>query len=322
MKLLVASAAVAAIVYSAMVRNAVGDTTLAEIIEKVKGNEALFDNCDATIRTNFQLHREPVTFLNPSNAREIVEYDQLVRCVRQNDRFRIDFDRTSRAGSKDAAQERLTRIRVCDGKMTRARQEGITNAKDGVHRDADYFQPHTMIVQPTCFSTTSVPLSVLLQGEKAIAAAIGEDSIRGNRFTVEYKGEEVIEHESCHKIYCRLVRKDDDSVSFSVTIWLSTSHNWMPVRSETVQPLWSSTKNIFEATVSKFREVAPGVWCPTAARAIAYDDVKLQQTGTQVLSWEENFSVENISLGPRFPLSTFREFDAVPVKTPRQVETK
>jgi len=76
-----------------------------------------------------------------------------------------------------------------------------------------------------------------------------------------------------------------------------------------VEPKWSPNKLIFEASVSKFREIVPGVWYPAAAHATSYDGRLLQEGNEQKVRWEESYAIEKIELNPHYPASAFRELE-------------
>ena len=179
------------------------------------------------------------------------------------------------------------------------------NIIDGRKRNDDIVWPDMLIVKP---ASVPVPLSTLLQGERAITASLGKERTQQwGHFFVEYSGEEMIGSDRCHKALVRHVSRDGKHTFFKLTIWLSPARSWMPVRCEAIEPLWSDTKPICVATVSKFREVKPRVWCPVRAHTTMYNDVILQQSGKQVLSYDVDYEIEKMDLNPSYPLSMFHD---------------
>ena len=287
-------------------RHAVPATvTIKDVIANVRANELLYDDCEAVLRVEYSLIRNPATFPDDS-MHEVTHSSSTAKYVLQKGMFRLSLDQESRnTGSADASQ--TTRFRVFDGNVSQVKENNIVNIVDGRRLDEHIIRPHMMIVQS---ATYAVPLSTYLEGRAAVIAvagpkAIGEDT----NILVEYAGEDIVDGRRCHKLDCRNVDVPSGTITLRLQMWLAPDRNWIPVRLHEYKPRWSNSKPICEASVMTFRQVAPGVWCPSEARVKFFDHTLLQKTGEQLVTWERSYFMEQFSLNPNYPLSFFQEFE-------------
>ena len=122
----------------------------------------MYDNCEATLDTKFELYRKPFATSNVAGGtmRKIVASETNCDCILQHAMFRADVREAIHYETKDSVPASLDRVRAFDGKTTRARQGLIANIIDGPARSNDLIRPHMLIVEMG--TNSSVPLSVLL----------------------------------------------------------------------------------------------------------------------------------------------------------------
>lgn len=282
---------------------AFGELALSDVIERVRLEEAKYDNCEARLRVKYRLLRAPVVFLDEGHY-EVTERKSHHEYVLQDGMFRVRVE-GSRRDMSGASAHPEARIRLFDGVTCRALQQTTANIIDGPTIDEGIDRPHMMIVQKMAFP---VPLGTFLGGSESLEAYPAEVKRASRRLIrAAYLGPETYEGHKCQKVEVRFFLKDRDEVTDTYRLWLAEDRNYIPIRSEGYSHKWSTEKPHGIGAVTAFQEVAPGVWCPSKANVTTYDGSVLKSDGKQVPGWEETYELESFSLAPAYPVEFFKE---------------
>ncbi len=279
------------------------DVTIGKIIETIRTNEALYKNCDVVLDGEYTLLREP---RKHSVGYEVTEHKSTTRYVLQEGMCRMEVEAVFR-DTRSEDYQKFKRLRIYDGTTSRALEGSVANIVDGPVVDEHIIPPHMLVMQKISYP---VPLSTYLQGEEALAAYPGNLwSARSRRIEVEYLGEEERDGHPCQKLTSRHITKSSGDVQLSYVLWLASDRNYIPIRVLVYSHQFSEDLPYTEGVVESFKEVAPGVWFPSAAKITVYDNRVLGQEKRQVPAWEQRYTVKEISLHPSFPVEFFRDLE-------------
>jgi len=172
------------------------DVTVRDIIDNVRVNETLYENCDVVLNEEYKLLLAPRAFGGGSH--ETMERKCETRYVLQGGMSRMEVEESYRSAASPDLQQ-FSRLRLFDGIKSRALEGAIANIVDGPTVDQHIIPPHMMILQNR---TYPVPLSTYLQGQEALAAYPGFvwSAAGSRRIEVEYVGEETRDGHPCHKL--------------------------------------------------------------------------------------------------------------------------
>ncbi len=277
------------------------EVTLEDIIENVRRSEALYENLDVVIHTEYEIgDREPAQF---DQGAEVLKSSSRVHYVRQDGLFRLD-----RTGSSHDTERTLSldRVRAYDGGTTRG-VEGtkVANIIQGRQDDKDLVRPHMLLLRNTLHC--KAPLSVYLTGTEAMRSHPdshweGDLSLRNT-----YLGEADFNGLRCHRVRITThvpAGPPDDSFE----LWLAEDRNYLPIRRFGFTFRYSENVPIGEGVVTALREIAPNIWFPTAAEMTVYDGIELQRSGRRDrVANRTTYAVEEVSLTPRYNLAYFRD---------------
>ena len=136
----------------------------------------------------------------------------------------------------------------------------------------------------------------------------GRDARRETRFSnycVEprFDGIEKVDGLVCIKL--RVESKRFDHLSSVWELWLARDRNYIPVKAEHYIVGISTELPCERSVVTEWMEIQPGVWFPSKAKTVMYDQDKLPD-GQRLLAFERAFSVTNVRLNPNVRSDSFR----------------
>lgn len=269
------------------------DAKLAEIIQKVRDNEKLFQNLDVTIVSNGQL-ADP-KFQKHWNESST---EQRSRTVWQNELLYFDGEETRASADGKSITERQKS--AYDGERTHSFQRGNSaNVHLERHESSAVFPPHTWTLKNL---RINFPLSVYLQGTDAVRkhpkvhnyANEGGSVFEFTKVETSLDGEEEVGGLACIKVRCRRWYYSNDKPQVH-TLWLCPERNFHCVKMQTLSRA-KKPKVDDEASIDEWNEVSPGVWLPSR---ITYR--------TQDRQWIESLLVEEAKFDPRHPAQFFRD---------------
>jgi hypothetical protein len=276
------------------------EVTIDDIIENVRRNEALYEDLDVVIHSEYDIgDREPAKF---DNGAEVVKSSARVHYVRQDALFRLD--RTG--SSQNTKQTRsVDGVRAFDGETTRAVDgNAIANITRGRQEDVDLVRPHMLLLRNTVHRMP--PLSVYLSGTEAMKSHPLVHWDTGLSLRNTYEGPAEFMGLRCHRV--RITTLVAGTAHDSFELWLAEDRNYIPIRRFGFTFRYSDTVPIGEGSVTELREVAPDVWFPITAEITVYDGIELKRTGRRDrVSNRSNYWVEEVSLAPRYDISYFRD---------------
>ncbi|WP_435020342.1 hypothetical protein TA3x_001778 [Tundrisphaera sp. TA3] len=233
------------------------------IIEAVKSNERNYRDLRISIKTDYRL-------VNPAIALDgmLRERNQAIDCIIKNNQYYLKEDTTE---IPVAGQELIIdTTTISDGKNTRYVQGNVIaniryNESKAIH---DRYNPFLVLFQSLM---VNVPFSTLLGGDATLKGLpdAGRYS-KGVPLKVEYVRDEAVDGEACKLVRLLSYRKASDPDIMKV--WLSPSHNYLPVKMEGFNPDISAERPVEVGMVKKWRKVDPGVWFPAECESTIYLD--------------------------------------------------
>lgn len=289
------------LVISGFARGAGAEMTLDEIVENVRRNEGLYDNLDVTVHWDYSIgDRKPPT-LSGGIGSPVIASNSRVHFVRQNGLFRVD-----RSGSTNdtTGTSSLDHQRTFDGTTTRLLDAGVGNVQRGAYEDRDVVRPHMYLLRSTAFAM--VPLSSFLSGTAAMLAIPSSGLKKGQSLRSSYAGLEVLRGTACHKVSVELIR-DNGKPRNRIELWLAEDKNYLPVRSSAFMYRFSQSLHTSQGETLSFKEIEPGIWFPTEAEVVGYDEIKIEEEHRQVADCRHRFITESVSLHPSYAPSFFAD---------------
>ncbi|HUY36869.1 MAG TPA: hypothetical protein VMV69_29390 [Pirellulales bacterium] len=277
------------------------EVTLADIIENVRRNEAIYENLDVVIHSEYDIgDRAPVKFGNGSA--EVLSDNKRLRYVRQGGMFRLD-----RTGSSVDTERTVSgdRVRAYDGETTRGVDGNtVANLIQGKQDDPDLVRPHMFLLRDT--SHSMAPLSTYLSGTEAMKSHPEGFWTNDHSLANTYEGEADFMGLRCHRVRITTVLSSGDAHD-SWELWLAEDRNYLPVRMLAFTFHVSADTPVGDGAVTDLREIEPNVWFPFAADVTAYDLVVMKREGKRAIRWRRKYWVEDVSLDPHYDLAYFRD---------------
>ena len=298
-------------------------TDMVRLIAKVRENEALLQNLDATVKTSRIFYPEPkerrsgTIDFGPSILRATEEVN---RVATRGNRYYFSGDDIVSLTSGDKTTKK--RIAVFDGTRTVAIEEGnSTVVYQGRYEPA-------RIVPPHCWGIFTLevnfPLSIYLQGTEPMKShpkvrryPVERGSVyEFYKVTAELIGREKLDNLDCMKLKVRrwYYTKDTPSIQY---LWLAIDRNYHVARCRTAWLRKEKEEEGDETRVTKWGEVAKGIWLPTLVTSESFgrDGDGKKSAAPQ---WTRQLSVEKAALDPALPADLFKLPD-VPDSLPRFV---
>ncbi|HLN27723.1 MAG TPA: M56 family metallopeptidase [Gemmataceae bacterium] len=298
-------------------------TDIAKLIVKVRENEARLQNLDATVKTSGIFHPKPkerrseTIGFGPSVLRATEEID---RVVTQGSRYFFSGDDVVSLTSGEKRTGK--RIAVFDGTQTVAIEEG--NSAAVYHAR---YEP-AQIVPPHCWGIFTLevnfPLSIYLQGTEAMKShpKVRRHPVeRGSVFEfykveAELIGEEKLDDLDCVKVKVRrwYYTKETPSIQY---LWLAKDRNYHVARCRTAWFRKGKEEPGDETRVTKWHEVAKGIWLPTVvtSEGFGWDGDGKKSAAPQ---WTRRLSIEKATLDPALSPDLFKLPD-IPDSLPKFV---
>jgi hypothetical protein len=284
--------------------------TVDDIIAQVQRNERLYENIDARLIATQTSLLTPM-FADP-NIKVSQSSEAKVRFVGQDGMFRAEA--TEVFTMLDGAKRTSVTARVFDSHTTKslitAREgsPGNVNLIKGRADDHQIVRPHMMLMR---LKQTVPPFSAFLRGADAVRAYPYGQFSESIDLTVEYQGPAERNGLRCQVVVLTHTVKKTGAPNFRAVLWLAEDRNYIPIRREAYDYLFSGEVPVSEGEVSEWRELKPGVWFPylTEVRRYNDDDVKKHKLKTLSGTWKYQF--ENVSLEPKFEPTFFQDL-AIP----------
>jgi thiol-disulfide isomerase/thioredoxin len=296
---------------------------LDNLIAKVRENEALFQNLDATIKTSRIFSAEPEAkttssfHFGPSTIRAFAETDHLVT---QGGRY--SFSGEDVVSLTSGEKRTGKRIAVFDGTQSVAIEDGnSTTVYQGRYEPVQFMPPHSWGVFTL---EVNFPLSVYLRGTAAFKThpkvrrfPVERGSVfEFNKVEAELAGVEQLDGLDCIKVKVRrwYYTRDVPSMEY---LWLAKDRNYHVARCRTAWFRKGQERPGDETRVTKWRELAPGVWLPTF---ITSESFGTDRDGKKpaVPQWTRQLSVETAVLNPVTTADSFK-LPAIPDALPKFV---
>ena len=269
------------------------DPKLADLINKVKEQEARYANYELVVTRKYQHLRtadvcpddfDNITEKSSSRWRTIVQGD--LRYV----------SRAEKGHTIDGTQTGHQIISAYDGKNTRTYRRNKLEIVNGLKSQHDSRRPH-MLLLDGC-RPGAMSLAEFLRQTK-------DDVERPMVITVEGKDE--VDELECVKIKIEHWYSETDNPEFRY-VWLATGRNYLPVKS-----IYEGARGPGEEDrVLEWSEIPPGVWMPRKIEIVA--NVWDAKRGAMVPMLRTDFHVTKIDLKPSYPLEFFQEIKLPEVK--------
>ena len=276
---------------------------LAEVIAKVRENEALLQNIDYVIHTTRKLGRgdsriETTGHTVTTGPKLYYSGKEIV---------------TTQLGEGKA----IARLTVCDGTETVSIEEGVcVTIQEGRYEPPQVIPPHSWGL---FHQDISVPLSVYLQGTDALRShpkvrryPLQRDAtIRHDAVTPQWVGEETIDGLDCVRIHIEWWDLDRQPRS-NQDLWLAKDRNYHVAQFVTSYIEKNGRDFGREGSrVTKWRELAAGIWIPEVVEwKNAWPGLTEEQRERNL----RRLTVEEATLNPNVPESLFQ-----PPKIPKDL---
>jgi hypothetical protein len=241
---------------------------LVRLIDKVRANEALFANLDATVKISRTYYPNP----GAQGLRAKSFGSSVLQATDETDRVSMRGSRYFFSGEElvsFSSGETITQRRLATFDGTRSVAIEADNAATVYH---GRYEP-SEIRPPLCWGIFTLevnfPLSVFLQGTAAIKShskAPKFPSERGSVFEfskveVEPAGEEKVDDLACVKVKVRRWYYTSEPPSIQY-LWLAKDRNYHVARCQTARLKKGKEEPDFETRVTKWQKIAEGVWLP------------------------------------------------------------
>ena len=281
-------------------------TTLAEIINKVRDNEARYGNLALTIESRYEKDDAINDRFKASGTINLSQSDN--RFVLQSRLIKSDgrlYCRTEEEYTKDngASGSRIT-LTATDGLWTcDVRQRKEADQKEHEIHAASLRQGGTVAI-PLMY-----PHSMLLTdslSRRPLSSYLSPDSAE---YETKYLGDEIIDGLICHKIQRKRKRKG----SAVACVWLAKDRNYLALRVEVTSPTWSETLPTSLATIGDLQEVTSGLWIPrtwtkvSCTRFLAGDGLCENRL---IHDWQNDFQITEAEMDPQVDSELFNNVGA------------
>lgn len=302
---------------------------LAELIRRVRRNEALLEDLDVTVRTvsEFAVPASAQTGVveegreaDPAGGLSRRVEEEVYRAV--TDHGRLHFSGEDVTSLASGQKLRGKQISVFDGDRTVSIEEGnCVTVHQGRHEPGRLVPPHCWgLSQLRTFLQVNFPLSVYLQGTEAMKShpkvrrLPGEEGFDYEFHKVESQvvGEEVIDGLACVKVRVRMASRGSDPLAVQ-DLWLAKDRNYHVARCRTALCDKDQEVPDAESRVVQWRELAKGVWLPALVeeKDISPDRAKQRSSGRRLVlqqaAWRPN------------PRAGFFKLPEVPAGLPKYV---
>jgi hypothetical protein len=276
--------------------------TLEELIENVRGNEALYADLDVSLKSSYAVVGPPDQFIAPSAA--VVSLDSKIKYVRQGKFFRMD-----RSGKNvDTEMERsMGRVRAYDGEKTRVHDENtVANIIDRPVDDSEVVRPHMFLLRYG--GDGVIPLSLYLSGSDAVKKGCPDRNWGPDQELVAaYKGEKVVDGLACHTVAVTRQKTGGGAEHSRTEFDLAEERNYIPLRMRHFNYMYSHNLAWVEAQMLEMREIEKGTWFPWRAEVRGYDPIKVSKKNEQKLKTKQEYQVLSLSLHPDYDIGYFRD---------------
>ena len=293
-----------------------------DLIAKVRENEALYINLDATVTTSRTFHVQKgggaSTEFNPAGPFVKRTNRETYRMVTQGGRF--FFSGEEEIGLASGKMLPAKQTIVFDGTQTVAIAEGNSaTVFRGQHEAARMFPPHCWGIFTL---DVNFPLSVYLEGTEALQShpkvarlPVEQGSVfEFNKVESEFIGEENVDGLACVKVEVRRWYYTKSPPAIQV-LWLAKDRNYHVVRCRT--SFLRKGKEVIGAgsRVTKWREIATGVWLPSAVEMRSPPPT---DETSRALQSTRSLHIEHAALNPTMPAGFF-DLPEIPDSLPKFV---
>ena len=284
---------------------------LAELIEELRDQEALYETLDVVVRETYDIgDRKPPKgsgaaegSIGGSMGGVVVRQDIHRRYVVQNERFRLEMGNKSKVNDGENADTNY-RAAVFDGVTTRMLEgNGHAFVTAGRVEHSEAFRPHMLLMSPV-YNQAKVPLSVYLEGDAAMKRFSRFSNRDGYVITGSDRGEAEFRGLKCRRVTVTVSIRGQPYNSWE--FWLAVDRNYIPARKLSYTFRFSKTEPVGESVVDEWKELRPGVWFPMSATVTAFNQFEIQRTGKRRLQWRHRYHVEEVRLGERKPDEFFK----------------
>jgi hypothetical protein len=307
---------------------------LAEIVEKVTENEALYSNIAVTLQKEYrhsESNRTGVAMLGgPANAAEDGSNDFSAPVSTREERISLAQNgktwysqRRDDLGLDGAVIRTSEELEVGDGEWLRKSYQysgawpenrppsSFATIKIGGFSGAAIHRPHALFERDY---KSPRPLSELLTSK-------WEDENNGYAMEVQYLGEDDRNGHPCEVVSLRTMIPPTTGPYYIRLLWLAKDRNYLPIRMEGHEPAWSSVLPTGLITAGDLREIAPGVWFPYRQWSIAFKKGSEGDlaAGRLAVLHRTDYRVQKVELNPKVPSEKFSEF-TVPAGTQISVQ--
>jgi hypothetical protein len=291
-----------------------GQVDISNIIDSVRANEDLYKNSEVVYSSEYTDLHEVRTKSDDPNHHRIIKRNVRVRFVRQGGMFHLRLNGGVQYIEGGSTRDR---IRLFDGETSRVRDERVVNIVAGPTVDEYMSRPHMLLLQQTGYP---VPLSTFLSGHQAMSAYPGLWWDRNQHLRTDHLGEGSHAGRPCQKVAITHIWAPTGEPLAAWVLWLATDRNYIPVHCQAFTYQFSKDSPVGEAAVHEWRELASGVWFPTAAEVAAYDKPLVKNEKRFKPIWRERYAVEAATLNPSYPIEFFRDLDIPDGTTVYEVE--
>lgn len=261
---------------------------MADIIEVLRSNEALYSNVEMRLIHTYRLvhfGEGEEGLLRSSTSKMHIVYQQGMLYVKQD---------LSRVGS-DGDTHEIQSVQGYDGDTSRlVRESKLVNIRQGRHRDSSQLQPALVVQQ---FVRWTNPLSELFS-----TTTLMDGKVNATFFA---DGLEEVAGLKCAKVRCETWTSDPEKRNRAI-FWLAIDRNYFPVRCEYFARRHSSAVPFDVGVVTEWLELSPGIWFPAKVRREHYDPIALRQ-GKRTLSTINEYVFESVSLTPKYDKAFFQD---------------
>lgn len=192
-------------------------------------------------------------------------------------------------------------VQACDGLWLRifdhyydVKPKGTDNKYAFLYRDAEkrlrVIRPHILFFRMLNIYT---PLSHVMSSE---TWAQDESS----PLSAVYEGKETIDTFDCHRVRIDVFSPNRPKPYIVAYLWLAEERNYLPVRYEFYESKRSEALPTSIGEVLEFKEISPGVWCPTRLKMLVCN--RLARSGLcenrLIVSYRHDYKVTRVKLDP------------------------
>ncbi len=289
-----------------------GDDRVQEIVQNVAANERLYDDLELVIEERYRWIGPKDLGAYPTGI-VIASLDAEARYVYQNglvyhhrqrqqatspdtDPMKLgrEYMRTHGRDEAGVLRRESSYTLGYDGERTVCVDQAA-NIHQGRYVPRQLVRPHSLIFlhEPHLMR----PLSEYLTAPRLDKEDHGHE--------VAYEGEAVVDGLQCVRLRSNIIFRKGEDPDFML-LWLAVERNYLPVKMEFYMVNYSRAIPLAVSTVSDWRELSPGVWCPLGQSRIKNDEQSAAKGRTIAVVRSDN-QVTKAELDPHHDISLFRD---------------